>query len=140
LAAAQLFTVACVGGSIHYKKTIIINQAVLARSRRGLVVDSQDDPNWHGPSKNDLISAWGPPDSSKTKGEETYSIYRQPGVAWGGALVAIVIAVPLAIPVRGYATTFRFVGDDLVGVESEEEGEAHAFCGGPYWRCDAASR
>jgi len=126
---APLLT-ACVGAGVISSQTETPKRATLAKSRGNIVLLA---PNTSAPTtdKTAVRKGWGEPDRIEPRGELERWIYNK-DVAWTGVLLfAVIVPIPLLVPVGHDYLAIDFRNDVLVNIEARGQESRLAFCAMP---------
>ncbi|MBS0370943.1 MAG: hypothetical protein JSS57_17305 [Proteobacteria bacterium] len=130
LAALTPLLTACVGAGVISSQTETPKRATLAKSRGNIVLLA---PNTSAPTtdKTAVRKGWGEPDRIEPRGELERWIYNK-DVAWTGVLLfAVIVPIPLLVPVGHDHLAIDFRNDVLVNIEARGQESRLAFCAMP---------
>lgn len=130
LSALTPLLTACVGAGVISSQTGTPKHAALAKSRGNIVFLA---PNASAPTVNKATvrQGWGEPDRIEPRGELERWIYNK-DVTWAGVLLfAVIVPIPLLVPVGHDHLAIDFRNDFLVNIEVKGQGSTHALCAMP---------
>jgi hypothetical protein len=119
----------CVGFGVFYKapEEIKIDTVKISNGLRGEIYDYGVTPTSY--TKADIRQVWGEPDAITLTGGTEKWLYKGK-LSWGGVMViAIVVPVPILVPVGRDSTELIFTGELLTGVVTDREKRFSFFCG-----------